>query len=252
MMDNTPLHGLNFVLLGLRLITRPGLRRFVIIPLLINTLLFGSVIVLGGGYFGEVLERLLPDWLDWLYWLLVPIFGLALLIVTFYTFTIVANILSAPFNSILAEKVEQHLLGNDLQRPGQSDQRGIAREALVAIGSELRKLRYFLLRAVPLLLLFLIPGINLAAPFLWAGFSAWFLSLEYGDFPLGNRGLSFPEQRVLQGKRRWQAMGFGTGVLVMTMVPVLNFLSLPVGVAGATGMWVRATRQTDSGAARVS
>ena len=233
-MNNTPFHGLQCVLLGLRLITKPGLRRFVVVPFLINSLLFGAVIWLGGGYFGELLDRLLPDWLDWLYWLMVPLFGLALLIVTFYTFTIVANILSAPFNSILAEKVEQHLLGGVAQHAARNVQRGVAREAVAAIATEFRKLGYFLLRAVPLLLLFLIPGVNLAAPFLWAGFSAWFLSLEYGDFPLGNRGFGFPEQRELQRKRRWQALGFGAGLLVMTLVPILNFLCLPVGVAGAT------------------
>ena len=34
------------------------------------------------------------------------------------------------------------------------------------------------------------------------------------------------------------ALGFGAGLMLMTLVPVLNFLAMPVGVTGATALWV--------------
>jgi len=38
-------------------------------------------------------------------------------------------------------------------------------------------------------LLFIIPVINIAAPILWLLFSAWYMTLEYTDYPMANSGL---------------------------------------------------------------
>lgn len=244
-MGNNPLHGIGYVLRGLGLIARPGLRRFVIIPLFINTTLFAAVIYYGARRFDELLGSLLPQWLDWLSWLLWPIFAVAVLMVVFYTFTIIANLIAAPFNGLLAERVEQYLRGTGVAE-SQSSWSKVLKEALPAILSELKKLAYFLVRAIPLLLLFLIPGLNVLAPFLWIAFNAWFLTLEYGDYPMGNHGMLFPQQRQLHLRWRWTALGFGTTLLLITTIPILNFLAMPVGVAGATAMWVK---QSSGGAA---
>ena len=63
------------------------------------------------------------------------------------------------------------------------------------------------------------------------------LALEYGDYPMSNEGIDFAAQRSRMKARRSLAIGFGAGILVMTLVPVLNFLSMPAGVVGATLMW---------------
>ena len=85
------------------------------------------------------------------------------------------------------------------------------------------------------------PGINVIAPVLWVLFSAWMLALEYADYPLGQRGLTFREQRRLL-RRHWPlTLGFGGMTLLLTLIPVLNFLVMPAAVIGATLMWVRET-----------
>ena len=94
---------------------------------------------------------------------------------------------------------------------------------------------YFALRAVPLLILFLIPGLNLLAPLLWLAFSAWFLALEYADFPMANHGLGFKEQHRRLKQQRLTSLGFGAGATLLTLIPVLNFVAVPAAVAGATG-----------------
>ena len=43
--------------------------------------------------------------MGWLHWLLWPLFVLTVLIVVFYAFSLVANVIAAPFNSLLAERV---------------------------------------------------------------------------------------------------------------------------------------------------
>ena len=88
-----------------------------------------------------------------------------------------------------------------------------------------------------MLLLFLIPGLQIIAPFLWLAFSAWFLSLEYMDYPMGNHGLDFRAQLGALKKNRLTALGFGGGLTLLMMIPVLNFAAMPAAVAGATAMW---------------
>ena len=46
-----------------------------------------------------LLQRL-PGWLAWLEWLMWPIFALAVVLLLFYTFTMIANIIGAPFAGV--------------------------------------------------------------------------------------------------------------------------------------------------------
>jgi len=163
----------------------------------------------------------------------VPIAGVLLV---FYTFSLLTNLIAAPFNGLLAEAVERKLTGRSTEAGGGLAR--LAKDAVASIASELRKLLYFALRAVPLLILSLIPVVNVAAPLLWFLLMAWMLTVEYADYPMGNHGITFPGQRKLLASRRYLSLGFGGLMTVVLMIPGLNFLVIPAGVAGATAMWV--------------
>ncbi|HDP88937.1 MAG TPA: sulfate transporter CysZ [Thioalkalivibrio sp.] len=238
------LAGMRFARRGFGLITLKGVRRYVAIPLLINIVLFTLGIWYLASEFGAFMDRMLPDWLDWARWVLWPLFAVTMSIAVFYTFTVVANLISAPFNALLAEKLEAKLTGQPLD--GAFSFRALAKTVKDALVSELRKTGYLLLWLIPLLILFLIPGLNLLAPFAWAAFGAWMLAIEYADYPMGNHGMIFTDERHLLARERGLAFGFGGSVLLMTMIPVLNFLAMPVGVAGATAMWVDRLRHTQA------
>jgi len=236
--------GFGYFWRGLPLLNQPGIRRYVAIPLLINTVLFATLIYFGAERFDTFLDVLIPDWLDWLRWLLWPLFAILALFVVFFLFSCVGNLVAAPFNSLLAEAIHARLTGsassqNTAQDAGWLAFIGdIARSIIPSLLSEFHKLGYLLLRVIPLGLLFLIPGINIVAPFLWLLFGAWMLAIEYADYPMGNHGLSFSEQRKWLRKRRTVSFGFGAMVLLATLLPGLNFLVIPTAVAGATLMWV--------------
>jgi CysZ protein len=230
--------GPRYLLDGFRLLRKPGLRRFVIVPVLVNLLLFGGLIGLAYGWVEHASHYLidrLPEWLHWLSYLVVPVFVLVSLVVIFYGFSIVANLIAAPFNGLLAEAVEYHLTGRQLQ----ADWSQVLRDVLPSIFSELRKLLYFALRALPLLLLMLIPVVNMAASLLWVLFSAWMMTVQYMDYPMANHQLFFKDQRARLRKRPFLAWTFGGLVMLVTLVPVLNFFVMPAAVAGATALWVR-------------
>jgi CysZ protein len=232
-----PFIGAAGLLQGLALLNTPGLRRFVALPLLINILLFiGSIGVLADQFNGLVNGWLsyLPEWLGWLEWFFWVVFALTAMLLVFYTFSILANIVAAPFNSLLAEAVEKHLTGQPLPASGSFMQ--ALNEAPQAIFDELRKLGYMALLAIPLFILSLF--IAPIAPFLWMIFSAWMLTLEYSDYPMGNNNLRFPEQRRLLRQNKLLSLGFGGATLFATMIPLVNFLVMPAAVAGATKLWV--------------
>lgn len=229
--------GLGYAAQGLRLLRQPGLRRYIVLPLMVNAAVFAAALGYTGYWVDRAIDAVLPAWLEWLEWILWPLLALAALVIVFYTFTLVAHFIAAPFTGLLAEAVERHLGGQPA--PENGGWRRIARDAVTGLADEIRKLAYGLLWALPFLLLFLIPGANLLAPAAWLAFSAWMLAVEYAEPAMSNHGLAFRAQRAKLAERRLVALGFGVGILAMTLVPVLNFVALPAGVAGATVMWHR-------------
>jgi CysZ protein len=234
--------GFRYPFAGFKLLSKPGVRLYVAIPLVINTLLFAAAIIYGAHQLGalvDIIEARVSgwwEWLEWLLWLLWPLFIAFSLVFIFFGFTLCANLLAAPFNGFLAAAVEQHLTGQQLESGGGLKE--LPKEFAAAITGELRKLGYFLPRAVALGLLFLVPLINILAPVLWLLFGAWMLALEYLDFALGNHGMTFPRQRAILSQRRFLGLGFGTAVLLVTALPIINFIAVPMAVAGATKLWV--------------
>ena len=230
--------GLHCAFSGLRLLPLPGVRLYVLVPLLLNTLIFAAVILFGAGGLEHMTHWLSTrwTWLEWIAWLLWPIFILIVLVVVFFCFSLLANLIAAPFNGYLSAAVEQQLTG---QRPPEAGSLATLPAELAGIlMSELRKLGYFAVRALPLLLLFIIPVLQAGAPVIWFFFAAWMMALEYMDYPLGNRGKLFLEIRAVLAQQRALSLGLGTGILLMTLVPVLNFLAMPAGVAAATRLYV--------------
>ena len=229
-------NGLFDALSGFRLIFRSGVKRYLIIPLLINISLFATAITLLSRQMDTWMAELLPAWLGFLEWLIWPLFFVTIALAVFYSFTLVANIIAAPFNSLLSARIEASLSG---QPPQDMTQARFWKMVMRTVASEIRKLLYFLKWLIPLAIVTVIPVVNVIAPFLWFVYAAWSFSLEYTDYPLANRGRLFDEVRNYNRQQRLRSLGLGSVVFVMTSIPFVNFFAMPVAVAGATRMVVR-------------
>lgn len=239
--------GARHLLGGFRLLNQPGVRIFVVIPFLINLVVFSGLVWLATGQFERLMDWLrpeLPDWLAWLAWLAWVLFALLAVLLVFYTFTLLANLIGAPFNGFLAERVARSL---GVEPPAGAETAVLA-QMLTDVKQEVRKLLYFLLRAALLavvtLVLIFIPAVNAIIPLLWFGFGAWMLALEYSDFHLANQGMTFAAERRLLGRHRWRSLGFGAAAAGATVIPLVNFFVMPAAVAGATAMWVEILRNS--------
>ena len=227
---------------GLKLLTHRQVLPYMLVPLAINLVLFGGLIWYGFSSFAPLVEWMmsfLPGFLDFLRWILWIFLGLLIAVIAFFTFTPIANIIAAPFNALMSEKLEIMLTGSS-----PSSDLSFMQMALVSFASQFRKLGYMLFWYAGLLLVTIIPVVNFAAPVLWVLFGSWLMALEYMDYPMGNHDIGFKEQRQTLAARRGLAMGFGGAVMIMTTIPVINFLAMPAAVAGATVLWVEQLRQS--------
>ncbi|MDU3055033.1 MAG: sulfate transporter CysZ, partial [Escherichia coli] len=204
-----------------KLVSQPGIRRFVILPLLVNILLMGGAfwwLFTQLDVWIPTLMSYVPDWLQWLSYLLWPLAVISVLLVFGYFFSTIANWIAAPFNGLIF---------------------GIMKDVPRIMKREWQKFAWYLPRAIVLLILYLIPGIGqTVAPVLWFLFSAWMLAIQYCDYPFDNHKVPFKEMRTALRTRKITNMQFGALTSLFTMIPLLNLFIMPVAVCGATAMWV--------------
>jgi CysZ protein len=211
---------------GLKLLTSPTLRPFILMPLLINLVLYSAALALGFLYLNHLVEQMIPLWLQWLTWLIYPLFFASFCAIGFFTFSLLANLIAAPFYAKLAAKT---LVVIDA--PSLSTIEPSAKQVWQA---EFKRLRYSLTHTLPLLILFVIPVVNLIAPLLWLGFSAWCVALEYFAYPQENRGVLFSEQQTQLKKMKLSALSFGGLVTLGQALPIINIVIAPIAVIAAT------------------
>ena len=230
------MNGLDCFLDGFALIRRPGIRRFFIVPIIINAVVLIGLIAFSYSRFDSWVMMIMawfPDWMDAIYWL---IWAVALIVVTvllLFSFTFLANLIASPFNAVLSIKVEEVLTG----KPPVSQ----VTPLMVlprAIGREIAKLLYVLPRLLGLLLITVIPVVNTVSPILWFFFGAWMMAIQYADYAADNNDVSFSELRTRLARRRFQSLLFGLPAYLLLTVPVVNLILMPVGVAGGTRLWV--------------
>lgn len=227
--------GAGYLVEGARLLNHPSLRPFVLIPLAINILIFGSLIAIGLSYMSDLMDWMLsriPDWLHFIEWILWPLIGITVSLITGYLFTSVALIVASPFNALLAEKAEELITGRQI-----SSLEGVGAALLAApkgVLREIRKLLYYIPMALFVLLLSFIPGVGAVA---WLLLGAWMMSIQFVDYPMDNHQLSFAKVKAAVRSRRLSSMGFGGVVALCTGIPLVNFFVVPAAVVGATLLW---------------
>jgi CysZ protein len=226
---HSALYGPGYLLQGLRLLRRPGLRRYVVLPVLGNLLIYALAAVAIFYGLDAALDRWLPEGYAWLRWLLFPLVALLLIAAGVFAFTLLAAVLLSPFLGRLAAEVEALL-------DGRRHDSGLPwwRELRFSIGVELRRLVYAIVCLLAVLLLGLVPVLHIAVPPLAFLVSAWLLAGEYAGNPLGNRLWPLRRQLDLLRRHRARVLAFGAASFGLTLVPVINLVVIPASAIGMT------------------
>ncbi len=238
---------MQYIVQGLQVLIQPGYRRFILIPLMANLLLFVALTIFMVGLFNDSVGWMLsfvPDWLiswapsffDFLDVLVFVLTSILFLVMYGFSFSAISNIFAAPFNGLLAEKIQREA-GLDLPEIS------ISQMIVRTLSREVKKLIYFIWYgiwvALFLFILSYIPLFNLFVPFLAFLWGAWCLSIQYMDYAADSHGQTFVGLRKEAKKPLLDTMGFGSLVTGLLMVPVVNIFVMPVAVAGGTLLWLK-------------
>lgn len=231
--------GAKYLFKGACLIWHPQLRPFILVPLLINAVLF---VVLTGYVINQfeaitqLFADIIPGILKPLAWFVGFIVACLLVLVYGYSFNIITNIIAAPFYGLLAEKAEQLCCGES------PPDEGLVQMIPRVIWREIRKLMYFFTRGILVTLLVILIGtlgpLGVFAPLIGLAWTAWTMSIQYADYAADNHQVGFKDLRQRLGKKAYSSFGFGGAVMGCTLIPLVNIVVMPAAVVGGTLFWV--------------
>lgn len=270
------IQGAEFFIQGCRLIFQPGLKRYIVIPVICNAILlvlifwslasflFGSLNPFFASYSKWVM--MIFGWLFWIFYSLVS------LLISSFVFTMLTNIIAAPFYGLLAAASAkilsngQNTIANtngntnanananakyqntnintnaEHTNTGNTNNTNWLKTAFWiaprTLAREGKKLLYFFPWILLCLSLWIFPFIWFLIPFVWGIVLAWILAIQYMDYQPDNQEISFKEVMILLKQHPYQTLGFGTIVSVAMMIPGANLFVPPAAVAGGTALWL--------------
>ena len=165
-----------------------------------------------------------------------------LLILALVVTLIVSSVVAAPFNARLAEVLDLRVTGT--KPPAFA----LGRVAMDLVRAAVIEVGFAVVNAV-----LFIAGLALpvASPGLFViGMIAWalYFGIAYVDAPLASRGLTLGQRLSFVGKQPMAMLGFGTGVGLFLLVPIVNLLFMPAAVAGGVLFCAEAASDADAAA----
>ncbi len=159
--------------------------------------------------------------------LIMVVFGLAAYMV--------AGLIAVPFNDRLSNDIELQILGPEEEAFSWSVLLG---DLLMSLRHTLAGLLLWASLMASLFLLNLLPGVGSVIGTIGSIFvSCALLSRETMDGCMSRRRLTFLHKLRIVRANLWLCLGLGFGAWLLMWVPLMNFLVLPMAVAGGTRMF---------------
>ena len=214
----------------------PILLKFALIPWFINILVF--VAALGAfGALDKVLMGKLAETMGNGWWVPVTAWVLGILLFIGFSaglllsFIYIVNIFTGVFAEQLSFHAERIISGKEIPSPEGHFLAIWSR----SIREELKGILFFLSIWLLLLLLYLIPVAGpvlfITASTIWSAFS---LTFEFLAPAAERHELGFKEKRDLVFKNYLSSLWFGLSVLLLSIIPIVNFFFLPFAIIGGT------------------
>jgi CysZ protein len=219
------MHGLRFFFAGWPLLLRhPSLLALSLLPIVITVAML-VLIALGCAYLAGLLvgDSVSPFGEKFVLLGQALVFVLALLL-GYLLFLPLARVVLAPFSEALSRKTQAIAQGAQAAPSSLGWRRAMWEGA---------KLVAFQLVVTALVLLLSIFAPPVGAP-LGIAVAILFCGLDYLDVPLSVRGLSLGKKLGVMWRHKSLAAGFGLAGYALLLIPLVNLLSLPVGVISAT------------------
>ncbi|MBX2798978.1 MAG: EI24 domain-containing protein [Myxococcales bacterium] len=232
--------GVRYPFRGIRIVvTNPRLWPYLVFPVVINLTVFLGALVVAWFGAAHLIEWLWPQGTgvepplqDGLSWLLVLGVRVVLFFITGVTFYFSAGIVAIPFNDRLSDQIETMILG-----PYEEDfsWSAVVVDVLQSILHSVLSLTLWLLVMGSLFVLQVVPVLGaLAYVLVGIAFTALFLGREMMDGSMSRRRMRYRHKLRVVWSNRAVLMGFGMVASIVLWIPGLNFLMMPMVVAGGT------------------
>ncbi len=235
------LFGLTYPFRSLRFFfSHTVLIKYSIAPMLINLLIYGSVFIFSYSWLLNSLDKWLGIentevgfWLKFIHTLLLIIGFLLLLFICYLLFTILGNIITAPFNEEISQRVEEIVTSG-----GVVHKMGFWEDAYISIIGEVQKLLFYLTILLFIFCLNIIPVAgSLLATVIGVIFSCFYNALDFLDYPMTRKKMKFRDKLKITHKGRLVTYGFGLTSFLFMFLPVVNVFMKPILVAAGTSLY---------------
>lgn len=223
---------------GRFIIRNSVLYKYIFIPFIINVAVFFMAAYGGLSVFGYFVAQHLPQGDIW-YWLilkgLIWISAILLtIILVFFSFTVLGNLIASPFNDVLSERSEE-ILSGEVVDAGPFSPILFIKDTGKTLLNEALKMSLFVCCMLFLFALNLIPvlGVMLYSTLAFL-LTVYFLVIEYTGFVFSRNHLTFKDQRKFILENKLLCSGFGCGAFILLAIPFVQLFSIPMGVVGAT------------------
>jgi CysZ protein len=218
------------------------LRKLAMTPTLISIVVVAIGLPVVLWFSGDLFRLILPsagEWSGLLSTLARVLFTIAFTVAGLFVLLLLARIVGAPFNSKLSEGVEEVYRGIPVRTDGSL--RAVVGEGVGSVMTAIGRLLLFIVCYPPILATQLIPVAGIVIfPVLSALYGAFALSFDFAE-PAYERHLPGFRNRLKFMRRHLPAfLGFGLASVAMMLVPFVNFLLIPVGVAAGTLLFIDA------------
>lgn len=216
------------------LFTAPGFLRLFCLSLVVSCLVFGLIAWGALGAYDSIVGPKLASWFGNGTAATVIGFILKVNVIAcfalfcFFAFGTVNGIICLPILDLLSEATEVLETGRRASYPFLP---GLVSGLSTAITAMAAKIVCYVL-ALPLLF---VPGLGAAVFF---AIGAWFASLDFLDIPMSRRGWTGGRKKKFLAQRRIDRGVFGSAMLAMTMVPLLNIVAPAVGAVAGTLLFI--------------
>ena len=222
-----------------------GLKRYLIIPFLMNILLLGAIVYCSFHYLYPTITALLPQGTEWylaFFRIFAKLFVVAFTIIAAaFIYSVAGMAICAPFIEPISEKIEYVITGHKDETPFTFS--GIFRDIGRALKASFSFFIFFIIFNLLLLFLNLIPVAGNAVYAVVSFMSVlFFLGYQMFDSIFSRKGLSFTKKMSMLWKIKWASMGVGFGFILVTYIPIVGFLAPVLAAAAATEFYFHGQR----------
>ena len=214
--------------------------KYSIAPMLINLLIYGSVFILSYNWFTGSIESWLGIestdagfWLKFLHTALLIVGFILLLFFCYLLFTILGNVITAPFNEEISQRVEEIVTGTK-----EGHKMGFWEDEYISIKGEIQKLLFYLIILLFIFSLNLIPVAgSVISGILGVIFSSFYNALDFLDYPMTRKKMRFRDKLKVTRKGKLVTYGFGFTAFLLLFLPVINVFMKPILVVAGTSLY---------------